>query len=674
MKKFLFVILLYFSPDFPCNINPYLFHFGSRHVKDKLAVKEVFIDRIFLFSQHAFAQESGKTLEPIIVEETPLKPPLDYPSAFSTVIDLDDFGGEYNTTSEILSFSPGVFVRDFGGFGQLQTLSIRGSSNDQAVVLLDGVRLSTALGGIDLSTIPLDYVEKFEIIRGGSSALVGTDAIGGVVNIVTKRTDKPFTFGSVTYGSFNTLSVNLSRAQKVKNLSYLFSYTHTQSEGDFKFKSVNDIILTRINNEFLSESVLTKFEYDLNGWKVGFLNEFYFDDKGVPGLGEFQQPDSNQKDVRNLTSVKLSKEKFLRDDFDFEIIFFNRFDRLKFTNPDPTIGVPIDTLQRDFAFGIDPKITWFAPFNQIVTFATEIKEEILTDKDFGEPKRFTFSAFLSDEIHLFDDLFIIAPIVRYDLIITSAEEQVNTSPGVIGSPRAITTTESEFSPKLGIIVSPIKHLSIKGNVGRSFRVPSFTELFFPEEGFIGGNPDLKPESSIDFDVGLVFSHPRIGFEINYFRNKIDDLILFVFVSAIRIEPLNVGEVTQQGIETSIVLRPINFIELFAGYTFLDGKLEDTGAQLPGRPRNKFDLRGVFKYRFLKLFWETHFVGKIPLTPFPNSATTDASTVSNVGGTVEWKQVFATLETKNVFNNLDVQDALDFPLPGRTIFFTAGVKF
>src|SRR3989337_2486540 len=609
MKKLLFILtLFYFASNLLYLFKPSLILFDNRHVQNKAAVKEVFIDRIFLFSQHAFAQESGKTLEPIIVEETPLKPPLDYPSAFSTVIDLDDFGGEYNTTSEILSFSPGVFVRDFGGFGQLQTLSIRGSSNDQAVVLLDGVRLSTALGGIDLSTIPLDYVEKFEIIRGGSSALVGTDAIGGVVNIVTKRTDKPFTFGSVTYGSFNTLSINLSRAQKFKNLSYLFSYAHTQSKGDFEFESVNDIILTRINNEFLSESVLAKLEYDFNGWKVGFLNEFYFDDKGVPGLGEFQQPDSNQQDVRNLSSIKLSKE------------------------------------------------------------------EILTDEDFGEPKRFTFSAFLSDEIHLFDDLLIIIPIIRYDLITTSAEEQEDFSPGAIGNSRVVNTTESEFSPKLGIIVSPLRYLSIKGNVGRSFRVPSFNELFFPEEGFIGGNPDLKPESSIDFDIGLLFSHPRVGFEINYFRNQIDDLILFVFVSATRIEPLNVGEVTQQGIETSLVLRPLDFIELFAGYTFLDGKLEDTGAQLPGRPRNKFDLRGVFKYRFLKLFWETHFVGKIPLTPFPNSATTDASTVSNVGGTVEWKQVFATLETKNVFNNLDVQDALDFPLPGRTIFFTAGVKF
>ncbi len=626
-----------------------------------------------LFSTPTFAEEE-KTLEPVVVEESPVKPPLEYPSAFSTVIDLSDFGGEYNTTSEILSFSPGVSIRDFGGFGQLQTLSIRGSSSDQAVVLLDGIRLNTALGGVDLSTIPLDYVDRFEITRGGSSALVGTDAIGGVVNIITKGTDKPFTSSSLTYGSFNTFNANISRAQTFGNLSYFFSFTHAQSEGDFKFKSVNDLILTRINNEFLSESLLGKVDYDLNGWKIDLLNEFFFDDKGVPGLGEFQEAHSNQQDIINLTSIKLSKDNFLRDDLKFETIFFNRFNKLEFTNPEPTLGVPIDTLERDFAFGVGPKLTWFAPFNQIVTLATDLQEEILTDRDFGEPKRFTFSAFLSDEIHLFDDLLLIEPIVRYDLIKTSAGGRESPSPGVIGGSEATSTTESEFSPKLGIIVSPLKFLSVKGNVGRSFRAPSFLELFFPNEGFISGNPRLKPESSFDFDFGLVFSHPRIGFEIDYFRSRIDDLILFVFVSANRIEPLNVGNVTEQGIETSLVLRPLSFIELFAGYTFLDGNLEDTGAQLPGRPRNKFDLRGVLKLRFLTLFWETHFLGEIPLTPFPNSATTDASTVDNVGGTAEWRKVFLTLEIKNLFNNLDVRNALDFPLPGRTVFLKAGLRF
>jgi outer membrane cobalamin receptor len=620
--------------------------------------KAVFLFFLLIYN-NGFAQDE-KVLEPVVVEEAPLRPPLNYPSAFSTILRLEDFRGEYNTTSEILSFSPGVVVRDFGGFGQLKTLSIRGSSNDQVVILLDGVRLNSPLGGgVDLSTIPVDYVDKFEIIRGGASALAGSDAIGGVVNIVTKKTDKPFTSLSATYGSFETLLLNASRAQKIGNLGYFLSYTHAQSNGDFDFKSVNDLTVKRINNEFHSESFLGKLDYDLNGWKVGFLNEFFYDDRGVPGLGEFQQPDANQKDIRNLSSVNISKEGFLNPDIDLDLVLYNRFDNLKFKNPEPTIGPPIDTLSKIFTFGANPRLTWYAPFNQIVTIATDFRGDVLRNDEFGNPDRFTYSLFLSDEISLFEDLIHINPLVRYDLYRTSAETS---------------TTEDGFSPKLGVILNPTNYISLKGNIGRSFRAPSFGELFFPEEGFIGGNPNLKPETSFDFDFGLIFSHPRIGFEIDYFRNKIDDLILFVFVSAQRIEPLNVGNAKEQGIETSLVVRPFDFIELFAGYTFLDGELDETGAQLPGRPRNKLDLRAVLKQRYVKLFWETHYLDKIPLTPFPDSKTTDARTTFDVGATGEWWKLFLTVEVKNLFNNLDVRDALDFPLPGRTVFVKAGINF
>lgn len=624
---------------------------------------KLFLSALLVFSSlTAFAQEDeGETLETIVVEDTPIEPPLNYPSAFSTVIELEDFKGEYNTASEILSFSPGVVVRDYGGFGQLKTLSIRGSSNDQVVILLDGVRLNNPIGGgVDLSTIPVHYVEKFEIVRGGASAFAGSDAIGGVVNIVTKQTDEPFTFGSATYGSYETFELNASRAQKLGNFSYLLSFTHTQSKGDFKFKSVNDLTLTRINNEFHSESFLGKIDYEAgNGWEIGLLNEFFYDDRGVPGLGEFQQPNSNQKDLRNLTSVNISKERFIAPELDLNIILFNRLDNLKFTNPTPTVGVPIDTLSKTYSFGINPQLTWYAPFNQIVTFATEAREDILRNDDFDNPKRFTYSVYASDEIGLFDEILIVNPVVRYDLWATSQEE---------------TTTDSGFSPKLGVIVSPIKYLSFKSNIGRSFRAPSFGELFFPEEGFIGGNPDLKPETSYDFDIGFVFSHPSLALEFTYFRNHIDDLIAFVFVSALRIEPRNIGDVNEQGVEASLVLRPFDFVELFAGYTFLDGEVEETGAQLPGRPRNKFDLRAVLNYNLLTLFWETHYVDSIPLSAFPNSKTTDPRTTHDIGAKAEWKKLFVTFEIKNLTNNLDVRDALDFPLPGRTYFATAGVNF
>lgn len=614
---------------------------------------------LLLIAFPLYAQEDS-TLETILVEETIIDPPLDYLSAFSTTINLEDFKGEYNSSSELLSFSPGVVVRDFGGFGQLKTLSIRGSSNDQVVILLDGIRINNSLGvGIDLSTIPLNYVEKFEIIRGGASALAGTDAIGGLVNIKTKNFKKPLTLASITYGSFDTISIDVSRAQLLNNFDYFISYNHSQSDGDFDFKSVNNLSLERINNEFKSHSLLVKLSYKYNEWRIGFLNEFFYDDKGVPGLGEFQENSSNQKDIRNLTSIKISKENFVREDLDFDLTVYHKFDQLKFEDPEPLLGLPVDTNSKLFTFSTNPKLNWYATKNQLITLGLEIRHETLDNDDFNDPERTNLSLFLNDEISLLDEKLIINPLTRLDLFWTN------------GTTDSFNTT---LSPKLGILGYPYKNLVFKGNISYSNRVPNFSELFLPEQGFIGGNPDLNTEKSFDFDIGFSYLHPKFAFELNYFRTQIKDTILFVFISAQRIEPRNVGDVNQQGIEANLILKPFNFLDIFAGYTFLDGEIRDTNAQLPGRARNKFDFRAVGQYKNAAIFWESHFVDEISLTAFKNSRTTEPRTNHDLGGKIEWKKFFTTLEIKNLFDNKEVRDAFDFPLPGRTFFVTAGIKY
>ena len=259
---------------------------------------------------------------------------------------------------------------------------------------------------------------------------------------------------------------------------------------------------------------------------------------------------------------------------------------------------------------------------------------------------------------LYNDRLLIDLLTRIDFIFTEATDD---------------SFDFAFSPKLGIKYNAYKNFYLKSNISRSFRVPNFSELFLPDEGFIGGNPDLNNETSIDFDVGISYVSPKFSFEINYFLRDVDDLILFVFVSAQRIEPRNVGKTFENGIESTLILNPTDYFSLFAAYTFLDGELDDTGAQLPGRPRNQFDIRVVLdKYNF-KIYTEAHFVDSIPLTVFQNSRTTDARTTFDAGIKYSWKKYYANLESKNIFNNLNVRDAFDFPLPGRTVFLTLGLN-
>lgn len=611
------------------------------------------------FASHAFCNET-EILEEVVVEDYRVKPPLNFPSAFSTTIKTDNFFGEYNTSSELLNLSPGVNVRDFGGPGQFKTLSIRGSSDDQVVILLDGIRLNNPLnGGVDLSTIPLNYVDEFEIVRGGASALAGSDAIGGVVNIKTRTIDEPFTSAALTYGSFNTLSASITRADKKGDLGYLLSFNYSRGDGDFEFESVNGLKLRRINNEFDTFSILGKTDYTINDWKITFLNEFFYSDKGVPGLGEFQEAASNQKDLRNLTNLQIRKEGFIEENFDFESNLFHRFDKLEFQNPNPLVGIPVDTDSSLFSFGANSKISWNAKEEQVVIFSTELKFDLLQNDDFDNPERINLSFFAGDEIWLFNRKLLLNPLARLDYFRTNAQGEDE--------------NDVTFSPKLGSIFYISDSFLLKGNASYSNRVANFSELFFPEQGFIGGNPDLENEKSFDFDIGVSYLHPKIAFELNYFRNYIRDSILFVFINAQRIEPRNVGDVFQQGIESQLVLKPYSFFEIYAGYTLLDGEVEDTGAQLPGRPKNKFDLRLVLKNEWFKTFWETKYVDEIPLSFFPDSSSTDSRITHDIGFKANWKNYFATFEVKNLFDNLDVRDALDFPLPGRTVFFTAGIN-
>ena len=103
----------------------------------------------------------------------------------------------------MLSAQSGVLVNDYGPQGQTKTVSIRGSTSSQILVLVDGIRLNSSFDGwVDLSRIPVDAIDHIEIVRGGASSLWGTGAIGGVINIITKKSDKPQINISLSNGSY----------------------------------------------------------------------------------------------------------------------------------------------------------------------------------------------------------------------------------------------------------------------------------------------------------------------------------------------------------------------------------------------------------------------------------------------------------------------------------------
>jgi outer membrane receptor protein involved in Fe transport len=570
--------------------------------------------------------------------------------------------------------------------GQFSTVSIRGSSAEQVLVLLDGIPLNTGEGGsVDLSTIPLEALERIEIIRGGGSAVYGPDAMGGVVNLVTKKPgETPEVGGLFTYGSLDTLKAAATARGRTGGLGYTVSVTHLQSEGDFTFETLE--IETeagqplqksreqeRINNDFSSEDLLTRFTYA--PWKnleLDLSNELSYTDRGQPGFGEKQAPFARQRYLRDATYLKALLPRFLGDSGRLSGTLFQRFDRIEFEDPEPALGVPIDTLSRNYAFGGQLELGAYRSLfscEHVAALGWDIEQEELRDEvaegmvGFGSPGRTTNSVYLRDETVL--------PGGKVSLI---------------GAGRFEHTSGEGVHPsgKIGLLWKFIWKAHFKANLEKAYRRPNFSELYHPDEGWIRGNPDLEAESSTGVDFGLGITLPRFFFEAAGFFNRTEESILWLPVSAFTIQPVNTGRVDSLGTEVDLETRPWDFLSLLVNYTYLHAESEETGLQLAGRPRHTVNARASLERPYGSLYTELQYVSSIPVVP-TGDLTLGWRTVVDMGIKVNllalpalnglrWvRSLNAGLDVKNV-GDVSFRDAQNFPLPGRMFLGTIEARF
>jgi Outer membrane cobalamin receptor protein len=618
----------------------------------------------------------------VLVEDSQDALNTDKPSGFVSVIHPDKYSDQLTTLPELLSQQVGVHVNSFGGIGQLSTVSIRGSTAEQVSVFLDGVKINTAQGGaVDFSTIPLGSIDRVEVLRGGASSQFGSDAIGGVINIVTKRAKRKRSIElRYSEGSFFTIQTHEGFSQKFKSLGLTLDHTHLSSDGDFTFKNTGiqfagggsvggGQTFTRLHNGFVSEGFLTRVDADLSeNQRLSATNDFYFTSRDLPGaelettqLFPLNPLDGHEDLFRNAFGLQWNWDHLWVRDLGFSLLPNYRVERSHFTDATPALGGPINVTYLNQSAGIKPKWTYFKDFkghSHAFTWLYDFRYDRFSDSSpipgtplSGTHQRVTNALFFQDEIGLIGEKLLLNPSVRFE----NANDFGN-----------------DVAMHFGIVGKPARWVSLKSNVENSFRYPSFNELFFPNQGFIRGNPDLLKEEAINFDIGANFHHAWMEVELSYFRNAIDNSIVFVPISAFTIAPVNTGPVTSQGLEASVSLRPFRFWEVTGNYTFLDARLDGSGNLLPGRPRQMANARMEFSWKYGSVFGEMQYQGKLPLD-FINSKFVSPATMFNLGGTFKWKNhYFVTLQGLNV-GNVQTFDSVGFPLPRAQVYFSFGYK-
>jgi outer membrane cobalamin receptor len=467
--------------------------------------------------------------------------------------------------AELLTDFTSVNVSDYGGLGASKTIRMRGSTSSQVLVLVDGRPVNSPRDGqADLSAIPLDNIERVEIVHGPGSSLYGSGPMGGTVNIITRSPPKEKQKTEVysSFGTFRTYTERLSHGARISGFGYLVSAGY-QSSGGF-----------RANTELESHDINAKFEYKLNDNNDIALNSgFYRSKLGAPGSISSPDADDTQKNTRNFLDASWSFKPDTTAAASMKV--YQNYDRLEFN--ENTAGSLFDIAGKKDAHtttvrGYDAQFSkrfsenyqGICGFNYVGNF---------NDSTSSAKHRYNVRAgYLENKVDIFGRLKLNfgARLDEYSNLGT----QVN--------------------PSFNFLYSVNDALKLRGSISRSFRAPTFNDLYWPDEGWAKGNPGLKPEKGITKEMGVQTEvNKYVGFGLTYYRSDYDNLINWVERAGVW-QPMNVNSAEIDGIELENKIKIADNWSVDTGYTYMRAKDADTRKYLIYQPRHKADCSLKYK--------------------------------------------------------------------------------
>lgn len=464
--------------------------------------------------------ESVVEMEQVVVTATRNRSLLRELPVFANAISANDLQKiDPMTVGEALQVSNTSFIQQYGGPGAVESVSLRGSTASQVLVLWDGQRINSALsGGFDLGTIPIQSIEKIEIVHGSYSSLYGADAMGGVINLITRspvagRGLKSSIHSAIgSYGLQNHV-VNLT--QNIGALSYLFSGNLVQSDGDFEYDLQDNGSKTpggranRQNSNYQSTALFGKLIAQVSPTTILRISgEVSHTDRGVPGSLSFPTVNGFQKD--RTVRIHFDAESSPRDHLTWKWGSFYHQSELAYKDENPFWPIESENIAR--SFGLNAQGTFRVRTNQL-TFGASYLHEAGEGSDVGSPQRNNVGLYSQMEVKLapFSNELLTAsffPSVRYDYY---------------------SDFESSINPQIGLLLSKAGETSygFRANWGKSFHAPTFNDLYWIGDAYTSGNPDLKPERAVSLDYGVRFQTSKLGgleLEVGAFSKSATDLI------------------------------------------------------------------------------------------------------------------------------------------------------
>lgn len=503
----------------------------------------------------------SETLEPMVITATRTAQTLDDTLASVSVITRAEIERrQVVSLPEILRGVPGLTVTNSGGLGKATSVFLRGTEADHVLVLIDGIRVgSTTLGTTSYQDLPIDQIERIEIVRGPRSSLYGSEAIGGVIQIFTRKGEGPlrprFSVGGGTHSTYkvsgglsggvgdgwfnlgaahlDTEGFNACSGEPLVGGCFTFDddddgYRNTSGSvrGGYRFNNGLEIEANILHVEGRTEFDGTEFSGD----KADIIQQ-------VVG-GQLRYSPASFWDLSLRAGRSLDEsDVFFRGDF------LGRFDSERFNV----------TLQNDFELYSDNIVTAGFDF---------FSDSVESNEDFAEDSRYNVAGFGQYQGSYFGHDIILG--VRYD-----ENEQFG----------------GQLTGNVGWGYALSNGLRFNVGLGSAFKAPTFNELYFP----FFGNPNLDPEESWTAEAGLAGNHGGFKWSMTGYYTDIDKLIT---LDSVTFAPENIDQARIIGFEASVAKRLWDW-EIAANFSYVDhenrGDAPNRGNELPRRPKEMFQL-------------------------------------------------------------------------------------
>ena len=454
---------------------------------------------------------------------------------------------------ELLDCLTTIEVGHYGTLGSIKNLRMRNSTADQVLILLNGIPLSgSGKGAINLALIPTESVERIEIIQGSCSALYGANAVGGVVNIITKKAKetKPKILSNISYGDFNTYILNAEAHYNTQDLSLNINTSNKHSDG-WKENSKYDSLSGYAN--FSLPVLYAKFTLDtlINKSKVGIPGPATIPMSEWDGEKEKKASTPYAKEYDDLYFINLSYDsKILTTKISYnnqKLLYDNSEDPVswKKTKTDSALNTLslLNTISLPYKFFVSlnyeyTQIDQKYPLNPNDNFKKDVSNiGVAIQKDITYNK------------------LSVVPTIRWD------------SNSLFGN---------KFSPQV-MFVYNLADTKFSFSVGTSWRAPTFLDLYWPDQIWVKGNPDLKPEESYSVDLGFEQNFEVVKIKLNPFYRYIKDQIRWYPVGSAW-TPSNVDETIAQGVEVGCEFIPVKSFNNKLSILVSDNRIRKKGEE------------------------------------------------------------------------------------------------